>query len=451
MLFSLSAEARDWYVAPDGDNALGDGSAAKPFRTATHVLDTSLDMTTAGDTIILRQGIYHECDVRLRKRLTLRSETGEHAHIHCDMTVKDSVVVQIDPEASGSRVADLELSGGMYYGIQLQTAWYRGEGQHESGASNIMLENLKVHDTGRDAIKITPKCDYVTIKKSEIWNTGAADPPGTSLEQRNAEGIDNVGGSHMLVEDNHIHDTATTGLYFKGGASHVVIQRNRIENTGMAGILVGFDTSEEYFDLQVNPQYYESVRAIVRNNIVRHTGYAGIGLYAARDAQILNNTITDAARLGHAAIYFGIPFQDWDPKAGRPPSVNPTIRNNLIVQDGGACVEIRWSRELGGLSALSGVPGTDYNGYQNRRGTCRFVDMRPQSALRNGDLEDWQENEHVDSHSLSADFRLDAKARPGLASPAMGKGISIDQIKHDIDKRPRSGRNDLGAIQLPTP
>lgn len=129
----------------------------------------------------------------------------------------------------------------------------------------------------------------------------------------------------------------------------MLIQRNRIENTGMAGILVGFDTSEEFFDLQANPEYYESIRAIVRNNIVRYTGYAGIGLYAARDAQVLNNTITDAGRLGHAAIYFGIPFQDWDAKAGRPPSVNPVIRNNLIVQDGGTCVEIRWTRELGGF------------------------------------------------------------------------------------------------------
>ncbi len=451
VLFSAPVAARDWYVAPDGDNALGDGSRTQPFRTVTHVLDTSIDLTREGDTIILRNGVYHECDVRLRKRLTLRSETGERAHIQCSMKVKDSVVVQIDPEASGTRIADLELSGSMYYGIQLQTGWYRGEGQHESGASNIMLENLKIHDTGRDGIKITPKCDHVTIRKSEIWNTGAADPPGTPLEQRNAEGIDNVGGSHMLVEDNHIHDTATTGLYFKGGASHVVVQRNRIENTGMAGILVGFDTSEEYFDLETNPQYYESIGAIVRNNIVRYTGYAGIGLYAARSAQIMNNTITDAARIGHAAIYFGIPFQDWNPKAGRPPSVNPTIRNNLIVQDGGTCIEVRWSRELGGLSALSGAPGTDYNGYQNRRGDCRFVDMRPQSSLRSGDLEEWQALEHSDAHSLSADFKLDPQARPAPSSPAIGAGISSGEIELDISKRPRSGSNDLGALQSSRP
>ena len=451
VLVAFPAMAREWFVSPEGDNALGDGSRAQPFRTVGHVLDTSIDLTKAGDTIILRKGVYHECDLRLRKRLSLRAETGESAHIQCDMQVKDSVVVQIDPEASGSRVADLELSGSMYYGIQLQTDWYRGEGQQKTGASNIVLENLRIHDTGRDAIKITPKCDHVTIRNSEIWNTGAADPPGTPLERRNAEGIDNVGGSHMLVEDNHIHDIATTGLYFKGGASDVLIQRNRIENTGMAGILVGFDTSEEFFDLQANPEYYESIRAIVRNNIVRYTGYAGIGLYAARDAQVLNNTITDAGRLGHAAIYFGIPFQDRDAKAGRPPSVNPVIRNNLIVQDGGTCVEIRWTRELGGLSGLRGAPGTDYNGYQNRRGACRFVDMRVDSPLRAGNLEEWQAHEHSDAHSLSADFKLDAQVRPGSQSPAIAAGIPIEEVKLDFDKRPRSGTNDLGALQSAKP
>lgn len=71
------AMAREWFVSPEGDNALGDGSRAQPFRTVGHVLDTSIDLTKAGDTIILRKGVYHECDVRLRKRLSLRAETGE--------------------------------------------------------------------------------------------------------------------------------------------------------------------------------------------------------------------------------------------------------------------------------------------------------------------------------------------------------------------------------------
>ena len=121
-LVSLPAAAKEWFVAPNGsDNA--SGTLAAPFKTVRHVLDTSLDMTSAGDVITLRAGTYNECDVRLRKPLTLRSYASERAHIHCNITVNNSVTIQIDTSASGSVLRQLEISGGMYYGIQLQTDW----------------------------------------------------------------------------------------------------------------------------------------------------------------------------------------------------------------------------------------------------------------------------------------------------------------------------------------
>ena len=252
----------------------------------------------------------------------------------------------------------------------------------------------------------------------------------------------------MLVEDSHVHDTATTGIYFKGGASDVIVQRNRIENAGMSGILVGFDTSEEFFDLEANPEYYEAVRGVVRNNLIRNTGYAGIGLYAARDAVVANNTIIDAARLGHAALYFGIPFQDWDPKAGRPASVNPLIRNNLLIQHGRTCVEIRWSRELGGLSALAGSPGTDFNAYGNHGGDCRFVDMRTSGPLFGGlDLDGWRQREGSDAHSLEADIEVEADGALPAGSAAIDRGATIEQVSDDLDGRKRSPPFDIGALE----
>src|SRR5690606_32416462 len=99
------------------------------------------------------------------------------------------------------------------------------------------------------------------------------------------------------------------------------IQRNRIENTGDAGILVGFDTSPVYFDLSVNPQYYEAIGGIVRNNVVWNTRLDGSELYASKDTVVANNTIVNAARGGHSAIFFGVTLQDYDPRAGRPANV----------------------------------------------------------------------------------------------------------------------------------
>ena len=363
-----AVHAAEWFVATTGSDATGTGSAAQPFRTLTHVLDPANEIVAANDIVTVRgpagSNLYAECDVRLRVPLTLRSPPGERAHIACDIHVIDSVAVQIDPGASGSTLTRLEISGGYYYGVFLQTDWYQGGGEGESGATDIVLDDLLIHHTGRDGIKITPHSDRVTIRNSEIHHTGAIYPPGTSLDDKNAEGIDNVNASNMLVEDSYIHDIATTGLYFKGGATDVIVQRNRIENTGVGGILVGFDTSPEFFDLGANPGYYEAIRGIVRNNLVRNTGYAGIGLYASRGSIVANNTIVNTANLGHAAIYFGITFQDYEPQAARPANLAPRIRNNLVIQQGGTCVRVRWSSELGGLSGLSGNPGTDYNGFR---------------------------------------------------------------------------------------
>ncbi|WP_300619010.1 right-handed parallel beta-helix repeat-containing protein, partial [Dokdonella sp.] len=432
------ASAREWLVSPAGDDEHGDGTPAKPYRTLQRILNTSTGVVADGDTVTLRAGVYDECDVRLRKRLTLRGYPGERPHLRCDLRKPDSVVVQIDPTASGGRVAGLEISGSMYYGVKLESWWSRGSDGH--GASDVVLEDLKIHDTGRDGIKLTPHCDRVTIRRSEIWNTGAADPPGTPLEQRNAEGIDNVGGAKMVVEDNHIHDIATTGLYFKGGATDVVVQRNRIENTGMGGILIGFHTDADLFDT-ANPDYYEAIRGIVRNNLVRNTGYAGIGLYSSRDAIVANNTIVDTARLGHAAIFFGIPMQDGFPKP-RKPSAGTRIRNNLVIQghDGGACVAIRWqpgehtgglrgrvaelaqrltAEQGSGVAALEGAPDSDYNGY-HADGGCRFVDERPPQPLLGGEgFETWREREGADAHSFVAELRVDASGRLPAGSPAI--------------------------------
>ena len=442
-------QAAEWFVATTGSNTTGTGSASQPFRTLSHVLSPANGIVDPGDTVTVRgptgANLYNECDVRLRMRLHLRSPAGERAHIACNLAVEDSVTVQIDPNASGSTLTRLEISGGYYYGIFLQTNWYQGGGESERGASDIVLDDLVVHHTGRDGIKITPHSDRVTIRNSEIHHSGAIYPPGTPLDDKNAEGIDNVNGSGMVVADNWIHDTATTGVYFKGGATDVIVQRNRIENAGIAGILVGFDTSPEFFDLELNPGYYEAIRGIVRNNLIRTTGYAGIGLYASRDSIVANNTIIDTATLGHAALYFGVTFQDWDPVAARPANLNPQLVNNLVIQGTGNCLRVRWSSELGGLSGLAGASGSDYNGF-HASADCRFADNRPGSPLAGGgSLAQWRAYANADQHSLAAAFTVDAGGHLPAGSPAIDAGTNDPAVVDDIDRQPRNAPHDIGA------
>ena len=445
--FIAPAAATEWYVSTSGNDSSGNGTLAAPYKTIKRVLSTTNGVVKAGDIVTIRGPVgnntYQECDVRLRVKLTIRSYPGERAHIYCPVATPDSVTVQIDPGASGSVLSNLEISGGRYYAVMMQTNWYIGGGEQQTGASDVILEDLLIRDTGRDGIKVTPKSNRVTIRRVEIRNTGTIYPAGTPLDDRNADGIDNVNGSGMLVEDSYIHDISTNGLYFKGGAADVIVRRNRIENTGMAGILVGFDTSVEFFDRTANPQMYESIRGTVVNNFIRNTDYSGIGLYAAKDALVANNTIQNAARVGHSALYFGITFQDWDPVAGRPATVNPRILNNLFIQNTGMCVDVRYSSELGGLSGLSGSPGTNYNGY----GTgCTFRDGRPGSTLTSaGTLGQWRTRMGTDANSLQGTFVVDATGHIPADSPARNAGTTVNEVTNDIDVQVRQAPYDIGA------
>ena len=442
------ATAAEYFVSTSGNDSSGNGTLAAPFRTIKRVLSTTNGVVKAGDTVTIRgpsgNNTYQECDVRLRVKLTMRSYPSERAHIYCPVSTPDSVTIQIDPGASGSTLSNLEISGGRYYAVMMQTNWYVGGGEQGTGASDILLQDLLIRDTGRDGIKVTPKSNRVTIRRVEIRNTGTIYPAGTSLDDRNADGIDNVNGSNMLVEDSYIHDISTNGLYFKGGAADVIVRRNRIENTGMAGILVGFDTSVEFFDRTLNPQMYESIRGTVVNNFIRNTDYSGIGLYAAKDALIANNTVQNAARVGHSALYFGITFQDWDASAGRPANLNPRILNNLFVQPStGLCVDVRYSSELGGLSGLSGSPGTNYNGF----GTgCTFRDGRPGSTLTSaGSLAQWRTRTGADANSLQGAFAVDATGHLPAGSTAINAGTTVTQVTDDIDGQARQAPYDIGA------
>ena len=439
------------YVSTAGNDTAGDGSMNAPLRTIAQALSVG----GAGALIVLRGTPYlgaganvYVGEARIRNPgVTLRSATGEWAVIQCgtDSSAPGSCV-DFDVDASDGKLQRVEVIGGFYYGVAFETKWDWGE-PDRSGASRVLVEDCKIHGTGRDAVKVKPGCDDIVIRRTEIYNSGAGYAAGAT--DKNAEGIDNVNGDRMVVQDSYIHDTATNGIYFKGGATDCVIERNRVERTGGGGILSGFDTSPEYFDLGTNPGYYESIRGILRNNLVTDTAGDGIGMYAAKDPLIFNNTVVNTASAFHSPLYFGITFQDWDSTAARPPTVNPTLANNVVVQPtAAAIVGIRWSSELGGLSGLDGSPDMNHNLYSCTAGACTFDDSRPTTPLDNGSFSQWQQHIANEGNSLTANPALDATGHLGSGSPCIDAGRTVPQVKLDIDRQPRNGVYDLGADEV---
>jgi hypothetical protein len=418
------------YVSPNGSDSTATGLIGAPYKS----INAALAVAQPGDTIILRGGTYREgVNVRVRiPNITIKSAKGEWAVI--DLTTHNSghnedSGVYFDVDSSGGKLQGVEVKGG-FYAVCMETRWDWGDSANRAGASNIIIEDCILHDSKYDVVKVKPNCNNITIRYNEIYNSGQAFVGRTLNGEDNAEGIDNVNGNNMVVQNNYIHDICSNAIYAKGGATDVLIENNRIEHAYGGGILVGFDTSPEYFDLTVNKQYYENIRCIVRNNLIINTGWEGIGLYASKDAQIYSNTLVNVANGGqyHSAIYFGITFQDWESYAGRPANVNPNIHHNIVSQPSSIVrpmIEIRYANELGGLSALNGKPTMSNNCYYIAGKNAVFTDRRPDSTLENAGLSAWQSHISSDSGSLEVDPALDVDYMPTNPQCA-GMGAKLD-------------------------
>ncbi|MFA6418505.1 MAG: right-handed parallel beta-helix repeat-containing protein [Candidatus Margulisiibacteriota bacterium] len=427
------------YVSTAGSDTAGDGTIGNPYRTVQH----AVNLAPAGSIIVLRTGTYNE-SVDIRTPLTIRSKNDEWAVIQTpttDDTITETIRFNIDTgwTSGGAKLYRLELVGGYYYAVKFETMWDWG-GADRSGVSNVTIEACKIHDTGRDCVKITPNCDDIRVVNCEIYNSGVRD-------NSNAEAIDNVNGDRAIVADCVIHDIATNGLYFKGGATDCVAERNYIYNCGGGGIGLGYDTSPEFFDLTANPEYFENINGIVRNNVIYNTQYFGIGMYAAKNPRVLNNTIVNAAQTAHSPIYFGISFQDWDAAAGRPACEGAIIKNNIAVSASPDSygVFIRYTGDLGGLNAYSGMPAMDHNRYYKPGGgSLVFVDQRPAGSF-NGDLAGWKSHLSWETNSTEGDPTLDSTYHLNSGSPCVDAGETLSQVVYDIDKQTRSGLYDIGA------
>ena len=415
------------YVSPTGNDSTATGSISAPYKS----INAALAAARPGDTVILRGGTYREgVNVRIRKaNITIKSKKGEWAVI--DLTTfntghNEDSGVYFDVDSSGGKLQSVEVIGG-WYAVCTETRWDWGNPSNRSGASNIIIEDCVLHDSRYDVIKIKPNCNNITIRYNEIYNSGQAFAGRPKNGEDNAEGIDNVNGDNMVVQNNYIHDIVSTAIYAKGGATDALIENNLIRRAYGAGIMVGFDTSPEFFDTNVNPQYYENIRGTVRNNLIIDTGWEGIGLYGSKDARIHNNTLVNVANGGryHSAIYFGLTYQDWEPHKGRPASINPAIHHNIVSQPSTIVrpmIEIRYANELGGMSALDGNPVMNDNCYYIAGKRAVFSDSRPGRILENAGLSAWQSHIGGDSGSIEVDPALNANYLPANQQCA-GMGI----------------------------
>lgn len=432
------------YVSPNGNDS-NDGSEGKPFKSIQKAASAAGE---GGLEIILRGGTYVSNEIRIRNsNVKIHSYPGEWAVIRAATNVEDvaSCLWFSEPGTGNFALEDLEIVGGYYYGIKFESNWDDDRSvpfDKRQGISNVTIRNCKIHDTGRDCIKITPGCKDIRVLNCEIYRSGVGP---ANVEAQNAEGIDNVNADNMVVSGCYFHDIATNGMYAKGGARNCVMENNLIVNCGEFGMAAGFlDTDAEWFNRTTNPDYQESFDIIIRNNIVVNAKWGGVGLFAAVGSKVYNNTFVHVGSETMAALHIsagetytgsGAPLA--------PPCRDLEIMNNIFVQPKTADRPMVYLRSMNDDTAppLTGASKIDYNIYYKTAGVS-FYQNREKDGLS---LAAWKSSTGFDVHSREVDPMLDNGYHLLAGSPAIKAGISSSVVTIDYDGDQRNSTPDIGA------
>ncbi len=409
-------------------NSMTVPAGATILNPGTDVLYNAVLSANAGDTIVLHGGTYkenHEIKVT-EPNITIMSYPGEWAVIdRSNDTLSDgNSGIWFYVDADGGKLLCTEVKGG-FYAVSTETKWDWGEAD-KMGTTNLLIKNNKLHSSGHDVVKIKPNSDDVTVEQNEIYDSGKA---YEGQDDCNAEGVDNVNADRLIIRSNYIHDICSTGAYFKGGSIGGIMENNYIKDVGEMGLALGFDTSPEYFDLSVNPEMYESIDAIARNNLIENTGLAGIAIVASKNSQVYNNTVINGNSKGlQSALFFNIAEQDWSDEGKRPPNKNPNIHDNIIMQTSDSpIVSIRHFEDLN-VDGLEGPATMENNCYYQEGKEAVFEDGREVvdygggwTEAWSGNLSEWQTHMSTDTTSVEENPMLDA-SHEAQSEHCKGKG-----------------------------
>jgi hypothetical protein len=257
------------------------GSSNGPFKTP----NKGMESAQAGDTVTINDGVYTiPADDQIRMRnlgkdtepIVIKAANKHKAKIVMATTANDAVI-QFGVWSSSGWTEDnpfyvtidgLEIVGGYDHCIGI------------TGSSYVTVKNCKLHDSGRDAIKVNSGSNHVTILNNEIYNTGARD-------DSNAEGIDVTSSNYTTIQYNHIHHIPRWGLYLKKLSRYGLVENNLIHDS-YGGIGLGESTV-----------CYDS---IARNNVLYNIHVAALQGQGAIRCKFYNNTLYNVANTSWAGL-----------------------------------------------------------------------------------------------------------------------------------------------------
>lgn len=405
---TTSANAATLYVATNGNDA-NPGTQNSPVASVKQ----AFILASSGDTIYLRNGRYTLSRFLYvdKPNLTFSSAPGESATIFGSNSDASNMGFVIGIFANNITLQNLTIEGGETYVVKVEVA------------ANTVIRNCRIFNSGRDCIK-TFNSDNLLIEKCNIGPSGVRD-------NSNAEGIDSIGSIGVTIRDNYIHDTATVGLYLKGGARNGVVERNRIERAGHAGLLLGQDTD---LDAMRDGTPYECLDTVARNNVIINTQGAGFGTYSGSNIRFENNTAVNVAQSFHGGVYIVMNSRE-------VPSRQVKVRNNVVV--------VNSTRPFYFVINLADQLVCDSNIYHKQNGGAyKFFRETPNSGDYWESFSAWRSGMGVDGRSRTVDPMVDTAnaCAPMSGSPTIDGGEAVNNSTDYMGAaRPQGATYDVGA------
>ncbi len=398
----ITAQGNIYYVATNGIDAPGRGTAALPWRTIQY----AAGQVQAGDTVLVNPGTY----------------TGG---------------ITVDTSGTASEPITFRANGA---GVIVNGSGGERDAFFITEADYVVVEGLTIQNANRAGLRISAS-DHVTVRNctfanNTTWGLFTDFSDYTTVENSESYGaIDQHGiyisnsSDYPTLRGNRLHHNQDCGLHMNGDISmggdgiisHALVENNIIYENGTGG------GSGINMDGVTN--------SLIRNNLLYDNHASGISIYqidggsGSHDNRLLNNTIVMASN-GRWGINI--------PGTG---DTNNKLFNNIIYNYHG------WRGSITiGSPTLSGFE-SDYNVVMDRFSTD------------DGDtritLAQWQALGH-DQHSIiatpsqlfvnasAADYHL----TPG--SPTIDKGTLLNDVPTDLEGtlRPSGIAYDIGAYEF---